>query len=138
MRTVTVAAISAAIAAAIAVIAVVALSGHATAKPIRVHGALKIAENCNAAALSYPDISPGSQVTIKGSTGKVIATPTLGAKDAVVTGNNGVGICRYPFRATVAAQARYGITVGTNRGVVWFTAAQMRKGPVLSLTGSGS
>lgn len=129
---ITLAALAAVIAAAAAVLAVLALGG-STAKPLTVHGAMELSENCAQAAFDYPDISSGAQVVITDPAGKVIAVTSLGAKDAVLTQNGGVGICRYPFMVTVGARARYGITIA-QRGTVWFTAAEMRKGPALSLS----
>jgi hypothetical protein len=112
----------------------------ATPAPIRVRGTMQVQENCNSATLDYPDIAAGDQVVITSPSGKVIATTSLGSQDAVATGDNGAGECDYPFTARITEdQPRYGIAIGNNnRGTVWFSRAEMRKGPALSLTPSAT
>lgn len=99
---------------------------------------------------TYPDITSGSQVTVTDSAGAVIGTGTLAYSSAdtaaflieALAGEKGTGLTAteiepdvavYSFSASVpGGLARYGLTVGRSRGVVWDSAAQM-KDPVLTL-----
>lgn len=98
---------------------------------------------------AYPDIKAGAPVMVVNGAGKVIGTGTLRysatatARELkrVTTGVSGVSsadyapfVAEYVFTVTVpAGAARYGITTGQHRRAVWFSGAQMRKGPALTL-----
>jgi hypothetical protein len=98
------------------------------------------------------DITDGSQVTVTDSSHKVIGTGTLAEDDSKAAqkvikeydtlqvslgalGQGGPGMSIYKFTVTglPAGQPLYGISVGQNRGTVWFSEKQMRSGPGLSL-----
>lgn len=128
-----------AFAAVIAVLAIggaaagFAVAGTGTARPLTVYGSMTIDyESCSSAAADYPDIGDGTQVVITDPAGTVVATSALGTGGPVP---GPMGGCNYPFTAAVVAgQPRYGVTIGRDRGTVWFTAAQMRRGPDLILS----
>lgn len=84
---------------------------------------------------AFPDVTNGSQVTVVDPSGKVIGTGTL----SYAKGDTGAAIqwaMAYDFTVTVpGGETRYGIQIGHDRGTVWFTPAQMTKGPALQLTG---
>ena len=100
-----------------------------------------------------PDVTNGSQVTVTDSSGHVIATGTLAEDDSAATvkavkaydqlqfslgsflGGSDSGMSVYKFSVTVpVGQPRYGVSIGNgNRGTIWFTEQQMRKGPQVSL-----
>jgi hypothetical protein len=98
---------------------------------------------------AYPDMTAGAQVTVTDSSGKVIGTGTLASDPGatlrsarmLAAGIPGTSagtylgwVAVYSFTVTVpGGQPRYGIEIGHNRGTVWFTPAQMQKGPGLSL-----
>ncbi|MGH3260444.1 MAG: hypothetical protein ACRDNS_00470 [Trebonia sp.] len=97
---------------------------------------------------AYPDIASGGQVTVTNSAGKVVGTGTLlyslgGTKAALTKATAGTGmtatemlafVALYKFTVKVpAGLARYGIKVGKGRGTIYFSARQMKQGPVLSL-----
>ena len=99
---------------------------------------------------AYPDITPGGQVTVVDSSGKVIGTGTLAPDQAIVaqaeaawaaqTGSsNGAAALAtfvegFSFTATVpGGLSQYGIQVGQNRGTVWESVSEMQKGPTLTL-----
>lgn len=134
---VTLAGLVAGIAAAAAVLAVVALG--ASGPPLKVHGDMEVLESCLSAGTDYPDIASGAQVVITDASGNVLAVTALGSMKDITTALNGV--CDYPFTVTVPpGLPRYGVAIGHDRGTVWFTASQMRRGPALSLSppaGSG-
>jgi hypothetical protein len=78
----------------------------------------------------YSDISDGSQVTITDSKGGVVATGTLASDPKDSNSLEAV----YNFTVVVpGGLPRYGIQVGRNRGTIWFSESQMRKGPGVSL-----
>jgi hypothetical protein len=119
--------------AMILIIAVVfGTTRHAAAAPVTVHGSMTVTESCLSANSDYPDVSTGAQVIITDASGKVLAQGALGGEKTV---SQPLGDeCDYPFTVQVpSGQARYGITIGHNRGTVWFTPAEMRRGPGLSL-----
>ena len=104
------------------------------AAPITAHGALEVAVSPNdgeSTSQAYPDINPGSQVTVINSGNDVIATGTLvfGHIDATQGETD-----YYTFTVTVpAGLPRYGIQVGNGHGTIWESAAQMKAGPSLCL-----
>ncbi len=82
---------------------------------------------------AFPDITGGSRVTVVDPAGEVIGTGLLSPSDPSSWGPQDAV---YAFTVTVpAGEPSYGIEVGRNRGTVWFTEAQLRQGPALSLTG---
>lgn len=104
--------------------------------------------------ISAPDITDGTQVVVTDSDGHVLATSSLQEDDSktamaaikqydalqLTLGSfgslaDGGGMSAYTFKVDVpAGQARYGVSVGdVNRGTVWFTESQMRKGPQVGL-----
>jgi len=106
---------------------------------------------------AYPDITSGSQVIVTDSSGTVIGTGMLSYDKAKTfalttgtavilakkTGASASGIASalsqdvaiYDFSVSglPGGLVRYGIKVGHNRGTIWFTAAQMKAGPGLTL-----
>jgi hypothetical protein len=101
--------------------------------PMAVTGQVAVQETCAAAGFDYPDITAGAQVIITSPSGAVLDTGTL-AGGTDTAGSYGTGECDYLFTAEIpGTQPRYGITVGRNRGTIWFTRDQMRNGPALSL-----
>jgi hypothetical protein len=74
-------------------------------------------------------LSPGDQVKITSAGGKVLAIPALGTAvtRTIKTGGVSVPMVVYPFSATVPAEARYGITVGS-MPVYYASQAHLRKG----------
>ena len=100
---------------------------------IAVRGDMEVLESCFSASTDYPDIATGSQVVITDASGKVLAVTALGGMKNISMPLSG-GACDYPFAVTVpSGQSRYGVTIGHNRGTVWFTPAQMKDGPALEL-----
>lgn len=88
----------------------------------------------------FSDITEGAQVVVTNSSGSVIGTTSLSYNGPLSSAESkiqkGMSVCVYPFTVTVpGALSRYGITV-SHRGTVWFSAAQMAKGPGLSLGSS--
>jgi hypothetical protein len=97
---------------------------------------------------AYPDLTAGSQVTVTNSAGTVIGTGTLtpDAKQTELDLIEAVGdepsltaeellpyVAVYDFTVTVpGSQARYGISVGKNRGTIWESPSQI-KDPTLTL-----
>lgn len=98
-----------------------------------------------------PDVTAGTQVTVTDSAGRVIGTGTLADDNsaaavaavkqyaqlsgvlAAFAGNSAV-MSVYTFAVAVpGGQQRYGVSTSERRGTVWFTEAQMRQGPHLSL-----
>lgn len=124
-----------AIAAVLAVLALAACGAQAaTAKPrpraVLALGAINVATPCSDAD-TYPDVQAGAQVIVVNSAGTVIATGNLGAghpQDAITP-----DVCRFPFNVKVpGGLPRYGIEIG-HRGTVWYSQAEMRSGPKLTL-----
>jgi hypothetical protein len=74
-------------------------------------------------------LSPGDQVKITSAGGKVLATPSLGSAVSKTLKTGGVSVPQvvYPLSATVPAEARYGLTVGS-MPVYYASQAQLRKG----------
>ncbi len=82
---------------------------------------------------AFPDITAGSPVTVVDTSGHVLGTGTLAASDPSSWGSQDAV---YSFIVTVpAGEPRYGIEIGRNRGTEWFSEAQMRSGPSLSVSG---
>ncbi len=80
---------------------------------------------------AYPDIATGSPVTVISPSGAVLGTGVLIAADP---GSWGIQDAVYAFTITVpAGEPRYGIKIGGNGGTAWFSGAQMRAGPDISL-----
>jgi hypothetical protein len=104
------------------------------ARPVTVSGQMAVQEDCLQASQDYPDITAGTQVVLTNPSGKVLDASALGGGTDAPGGSGGVGQCNYPFTVRmIPGQPRYGITIGQNRGTVWFTPANMKNGPVLSL-----
>lgn len=92
---------------------VLAACGGGSASPamIHVHGTVG-----NSLGGSGTCVSGGDQVKITSASGKVLATPTLGVSPVnkkITTSGITVTVQVYPFSATVPAESRYGITVGS-------------------------
>jgi hypothetical protein len=124
--------------AAVAV-TVVILTGGST---ITAHGSVEVDDFQGSCLTDYPDLTAGTQVVVTDSGGSVIGTTELGysadESSALSALQPGMSVCVYPFTVKVpGGQARYGITV-SHRGTVWFTSAEMVKGPGLSITSAGS
>jgi hypothetical protein len=142
------------IAFAVALAAV--LAGCGSTPPIHTDGQLEVFAsplNGQSAQTAYPGITPGTQVIVVNSSGKVIGTGSLTYNAAAVQAADkqfaaalpgtpasmySTWIEAFGFTATVpGGQPRYGIQVSGQPGTVWFTPAEMRKGPVLSLGSMG-
>jgi hypothetical protein len=81
------------------------------------------------AADEYPDITDGSQVTVTDSASHVIGTGTLSLASGSSPAEGD-----YTFSVRVpAGQPRYGISIGHDRGTLWFSENKMRAGAALSL-----
>ena len=109
------------------------------------------ANGTNEVCVDAPDITDGTQVTVLDSVGHVLGTGSLAEDnsseatklvqqyDQLQIGlgqlGGGPGMSIYTFTVTglPGGQPRYGITVGQNRGTVYFTEHQMRSGPGLDL-----
>jgi Protein of unknown function (DUF2510) len=111
------------------VIAVKVTSGPGT---FTAHGTLEVAVRTldgNTPSQTYPDISDGGQVTVIDSDHNVIGTGALSE-----TGTGGLDSDDYTFTTKVpGGEQRYGIQIGNNRGTVWYSQQQMRRGPELCL-----
>lgn len=116
---------------AILVTLAIILSGCSSTPPITVHGT----EETTTGILSgetpesaFPDIASGGQVVVVSSTGAVIGTGTLGQAEVVDPGE-----VDYTFTVQVpGGLSRYGIRIGgSQRGTVWYSAAQMAHSPGL-------
>ena len=82
---------------------------------------------------AFPDITAGSAVTVVDTSGRILGLGTLAASDP---SSWGLQDAVYSFIVTVpAGEPRYGIEIGRNRGTAWFSEAQLRKGPSLSVSG---
>jgi hypothetical protein len=82
---------------------------------------------------AFPDITGGSPVTVVDTSGEVIGTGVLAPSDPTSWGAQDAV---YSFTLAVpVGEPRYGIEVGHNRGTAWFSEAQMRTGPALSVSG---
>lgn len=114
------------------------------ASGITSHGSLEVDDftgNCLTDA-GFSDITAGSQVVVTSSAGNVVGTGTLSydaQQSQFQSGlQPGLSVCIYPFTVTVpGGLSRYGITV-SHRGTVWFSPAQMTKGPGLVISSGGS
>jgi hypothetical protein len=96
---------------------------------IHVHGTVG-----NSLGGSGTCVSGGDQVKITSPSGKVLATPTLGASPVnkkITASGTTVTVQVYPFSATVPAESRYGLTVGSVPPY-YVSQAQLRKGIDLS------
>ena len=143
---------------AIAALAALAVTGCGSSSPgtLAVHGTVEVFANPLNGATggdTYPDIAAGSQVTVTNASGAVIGTGSLvydsgttkAAEQAFAAAIPGTSASIYSewveaFSFTVRVPGgldRYGIETGQNRGILWFTAAQMSKGPALSLGSMG-
>ncbi len=76
----------------------------------------------------YPDVTDGSQVTVTDSASHVIGTGTLSLASGSPAEDHYTFSVRLP-----AGQPRYGISIGHDRGTVWFSEKRMRAAPALSL-----
>jgi hypothetical protein len=126
-----------------AVAVVIVLAVGSSPAPITAHGQLQISgENALSASQGFPDITDGTQVVVVNPSGTVIGTGTL-SYDQAASNDSVVGIGQmedwvtYDFSVTVpGGEPRYGVRI-TTHGTVWFTQAQLKKGPALSLAGTG-
>ena len=123
-------------AAAVVTGAALYASGTFRTQMLTVHGTEQVLVNSfdgMSTDSAFPDITAGSRVTVVNGSGTVIGTGTLAASDPTSWGPQDAV---YAFAVTVpAGQPRYGIEIGRNRGTQWFTEAQMRRGPSLSVSG---
>jgi hypothetical protein len=107
--------------------------------------------------IDAPDVTDGSQVTVTDSAGHVLGTGTLvtdnspaaqkeiSQYDSMSAALNtelgalggdpspGMSVYKFTVDSLPAGQARYGVQIGQNRGIVWLTEKQMRSGADLSL-----
>lgn len=117
--------------------------GAGSPPPITAHGQLQITgDDALSASQDFPDITDGAQVVVVDPSGTVIGTGTL-SYDQAASNDSAVGVGQtldwftYDFAVTVpGGQPRYGVRI-TTHGTVWYTQAQFKKGPTLSLTGTG-
>lgn len=111
---------------------------------ISAHGTMELDDftgDCVSDA-GFSDITDGAQVTVTNSSGTVIGNGTLSydtnQSSAQSNIQPGMSVCIYRFAVTVpGGLSRYGITI-SHRGTIWFTSAQMTKGPGLSLSSGGT
>jgi hypothetical protein len=136
-----------AIAASIVVVAATAvtlplvLGGGST---ITARGALELDDftgNCLTDP-GFSDITQGTQVVVTNSANTVVGTSALNYAQQQSAEQSslqpGLSVCIYTFTVSVpGGLSRYGIII-SHRGTVWFSAAQMAKGPGLSLSSGGS
>jgi hypothetical protein len=134
-----------AIAAAVVAAAGTAVAGCGSGAPatFTAHGTEQVCAPITGgenAANAYPDISAGAQVTVVSSSHAVIGTGTLAtaplpASDTTIGGTDMAQFFgAYKFTVRVpAGKARYGIEIGQNRGTIWASESQMRRGPGVSL-----
>ncbi|MGH3191742.1 MAG: DUF2510 domain-containing protein [Streptosporangiaceae bacterium] len=97
-----------------------------------------------------PDIADGTQVTVTDSSGHVIGTGTLAEDDSAAAmkavtaydklqaslgtfGDGGLSIYDFTVTGLPGGETRYGISIGQDRGTVFFSEKQMRAGPALNL-----
>jgi hypothetical protein len=116
-----------AIVAAVAAVATVAgCAGSSAPAMVQVRGSFDwtITSRCSQSSL------PDSQVRITDSSGTVLATADL--PDMPVNASvDGVSVYKYAYSATVPAEARYGVAIGTT-APYYVTRAQFVKGVDLS------
>jgi hypothetical protein len=108
------------------------------------HGSLELDDFTGSCLIDpgFSDITDGTQVTVQNSSGAIIGTSTLsydsGLSSSMSKIQPGMSVCIYRFTVTVpGGLPRYGITV-SHRGTIYFSTAQMEKGPGLSLSSGGS
>jgi hypothetical protein len=115
--------------------------GHQT---VRGHQVVLIIPDAENTSIVFPDVAPGTPVTVRDGHGHRIGSGELAFNDAATTSdwekfntdpeNGGNFVAVFDFTVTVpAGLPRYGVTVGTGHGVAWFSAAQMLAGPVLTI-----
>ena len=96
----------------------------------------------------FPDVRGGTVVRVDSGSGRVVGAAVLrlnqaisyrdGAKYNGDPENVNDFIAVYNFLVRIpAGLPRYGVTIGTGHGTVWFSAAEMREGPVLTLGSLG-
>jgi hypothetical protein len=96
----------------------------------------------------FADVQAKTPVTVLNNAGHVIGTGMLrfeprvsasdGAKYDSDSENVSDFIAVYSFTVSVPARLRrYGIKIGSSHGIVWFSAAHMSNGPVLTLGSIG-
>lgn len=128
----------------IAAVAIVAIGGGLifglTSGPgsITAHGTEMVCGNLlqGTTPSDYADITDGTQVVVTDPSGKVIGNGALTSAPPVSASAGGLTLTDYLYNFTVTVpggEARYGISIGQNRGTVWFTPDQMAKGPGVSL-----
>lgn len=82
---------------------------------------------------AFPDITGGTPVTVVNPAGAEVGSALLSPSDPTSWGPQDAV---YAFVVTVpAGEQKYGIQIGRDRGTVWFTPAQMLRGPAVTLTG---
>jgi len=124
--------------AVVAVAMVVAGCGHKPSVPQRhrldgvyiVHGIFShrsYGARCNPADVGYPDIRPGTEVTVRDETRAVLGTAALGAgtlRRSPLRGRD--DDCVFSFSLTVLDRDSYRIEVG-RRGAVVFSRADLER-----------
>jgi hypothetical protein len=92
----------------------------------------------------FPGVTGGTRVTVSSLAGKIIGSGVLRFNSSL-SGRDGEKyngdsenvsdfIAVYDFTVIFPAKRNsYGIAIGSGHGTVWFTAAKMRSGPVLTL-----
>ncbi|HZD67850.1 MAG TPA: hypothetical protein VFA45_02705 [Actinomycetes bacterium] len=82
---------------------------------------------CDPADAGYPDIRPGTAVTVRDNNGALLGTATLGAgtlRKSPLSGRD--DDCVFPFSLSVADRDSYRIRVGL-RGAVEFSRADLER-----------
>jgi hypothetical protein len=111
---------------------------------VRGHQVVLIIPDAEDVSMVFPDIGDGTPVIVHDNRGRRIGSGKLAFNDAATQSdvgkfnadpeNGGNFVAVFNFMVTVpAGLPRYGIAVGSGHGVAWFSAAQMRSGPVLTL-----
>jgi hypothetical protein len=110
------------------------------------------AHGTDAVCVDASDITDGAEVTVLDSAGHVLGTGSLaednspeatkleqqyaslqGALSYLSGSPSAMSIYTFTVTGLPGGEPRYGITVGQDRGTVYFTEKQMRSGPGLSL-----
>jgi hypothetical protein len=131
------------IAIALTAVAVVGSTGVYIAgrnAPVTMHGTLDVSDpsdgviGCDLADSGYADLMPGAQVTIVSAARTTLATGVVSTQRS-----DGTDGCLLGFTVPniPAGHALYGVQIGNgNRGTLWESPAQIKRGIQLVISGS--
>lgn len=121
--------------AVLAALAAGCSSGSSTPSSMTVHGRAKV---CQGGA-DNTGLTAGSQVAVVSPAGTVVGNSSLVEEANPPASDTAALIGDYTFTLTVpGGQPRYGVEVGAGAPPVWFSAAEMKSGPVVAVSGDGS